>query len=1267
MSNTAPPVFFFAFANPGAQSADPLPSLNKEAADISAALATGAQNGSWEFVSSADCRRADLFETFRNNRVAVFHFGGHSNQQSLWLPRETPGNQVVDGGMLEEFLSTQSSLQLAFFNSCENQAWAAKLSARVPFVIASVCKLDDAIAGHFAAAFYGYLASGSTVDDAFSQAAGDVMGTHQSSLADWVDKYKQNPPQFRSFDEAEDFPTPAQASFPWVAVKRPGASANASWRLADIAHDPLIGLPQLVPGSYDLPPRPYVTIKGHGIRDSALFFGRSAEIRALADWALGTADPARPISLFYGQSGVGKSSLLNAGLLPRLRGQCLHAYRRRNRNLIDDLYSAIAEILAPQPPAPGAPASQASMNPAAADPAMRNSLARDWLNLPQHSLILLDQVEEAITHAIGSGNAAGEELRAFADHVRQLFSSRPPGSPARLLLSFRKEYLAEIRGCFAQGSADNAPDLLDHFWLDRLGHDAIVQVVTGAAFSRLTRDTYKIVFPEGGRLPNLIADDMLKGDSSIATILQIVLNELWDAARPDANGLHAYTLDLYEKLAIRANPLQGFYEQQLAALYTRNEGKGAAQGLELDLLFGHTSELGTSRRRSLDDLKKDYPRLAAPGSASGLDLDKLLASNKDFYLLTEPATDPGGTQADANSHSTALAHDTLAPLIRRDFALSVLPGARARRLLENRAREWAGKKKATVLDRADLRTVERGLSQMRVVTGDEQRLIQASRTARWQSLARSFVLLLLLPIAAIGYTIFWVHSERLQQQTAIDASATAIQNNDQVIAIAETLEAERIQRKDSWLLQFDPTGTNAAINKSLIDRMQKVLAFREVYRAKIDDSMVVLDRCVVTLDEKDRPLVTSRNGATVFHGYALPASLSAGDAACDPASGTIFIPDANSDSISVWHDGKTQTLQFPEPQTGPMTLGPNGAVLAYGAGPRDNPSAQFIAFLDLSTGKLSRKIPGISTGNRVAFSSTGRYLIQDSDKQGLAFLDLQQPNPAFAALTPVNAQGRAAGSVDGQEAVAFGGKGLAGGDLQIRRLGDGKLFTFDDRMAHPPDDDVEENWSGYSAVALSPDGKMLAAYSSLALGEIQLWAVPSTLDPPGSGDAQSADPAILRLRQGPKNEGSPLHLEDFSVPLGLWNLVGVSADHRFVVTAELQQIPSSGQSSDADQPKQAAYIHVWQVAPPTAQELKSIKLPYPLFDTGCQLIGNFIDDMAANTADTVLPGTGNINYTALSKACKQGAKQQNTFGRSKIDEKSSAGAKPAVRKKAADK
>src|SRR5208337_341560 len=108
-------------------------------------------------------------------------------------------------------------------------------------------------------------------------------------------------------------------------------------------------------------------------------------------------------------------------------------------------------------------------------------------------------------------------------------------------------------------------------------------------------------------------------------------------------------------------------------------------------------------------------------------LDGLFGQCKDHYLIVEAEPNPGAT-----TRSTRLAHDLLAPLVQQRFRLSVAPGQRARRLLENRAPDWRDGKNGAVLDSTDLSAVEEGAAGMRVWNADEVRLVEASRHSEEQ-------------------------------------------------------------------------------------------------------------------------------------------------------------------------------------------------------------------------------------------------------------------------------------------------------------------------------------------------------------------------------------------------------------------------------------------------------------------------------------------------------------------------------------------------------
>ena len=125
--------------------------------------------------------------------------------------------------------------------------------------------------------------------------------------------------------------SPIERGFPWDFQVRSGAERTERTSLADLAGDPLFGLPALPSAGY-LPPKPYPEpLQRFTARDAAVFFGRGSAIRVLYD--LVTSPTSRPVILYAGPTGVGKSSVLDAGLTPRLAASHRVIYVRRNADL----------------------------------------------------------------------------------------------------------------------------------------------------------------------------------------------------------------------------------------------------------------------------------------------------------------------------------------------------------------------------------------------------------------------------------------------------------------------------------------------------------------------------------------------------------------------------------------------------------------------------------------------------------------------------------------------------------------------------------------------------------------------------------------------------------------------------------------------------------------------------------------------------------------------------------------------------------------------
>ena len=668
----------------------------------------------------------DVFQDARyRNAIAVFHYGGHANGYQLLLETAAGKPDVAHAGGLATFLGQQTGLELVFLNGCSTQQQAqGLLDAGVSAVIATAQAIDDEVATGFAVRFYTGLANGSTLNTAFAEAEAAVKTA------------RGNEPRHLYYAAAQ---TEAADRWPWALYLRPGAELAAQWNLPEAADDALFGLPALP--ALDLPDGPYRNLSWYRREDAELFFGRAHAVRDL--YTRVTAADAPPLILFYGQSGVGKSSLLAAGLLPRLEQSHTVLYLRRDQTL--GLLGTLSA--APSPLAAAAP-------------------GLDWLPVEQQTgrplLVVLDQVEELYTRP----NAAlPDEMERFLAVLHDTFGDPAQRPQGKLVLGFRKEWLAEIEKQVAEVKLPRTK-----VFLERLDRRGIIEVVTGPAQVERLQQQYGLTVEDG--LAELIADDLLEDRASaIAPTLQTLLTRMWSQAKQRDDTRPRFDQNLYLDLKREGILLGDFLDRQLAAL-ARWRNEVVRSGLALDLLTYHTTPVGTAEERSAEEYTSVYHHLAQI-------LPSLVQQCKDLYLLVDPARNQP-----AQTAASRLAHDALAPLVRSRYEESDAPGQRARRILESRVVDWQSEENPgpdiTPLDRQDLKVVEAGKTGMRAWTETELRLIEASRVeqARRERLQRVLWVTAMVAVALITVSsIFgWWQWGRAKDQSAraVRAQGTAL-------------------------------------------------------------------------------------------------------------------------------------------------------------------------------------------------------------------------------------------------------------------------------------------------------------------------------------------------------------------------------------------------------------------------------------------------------------------------------------------------------------
>ncbi|CRK52945.1 conserved hypothetical protein [Rhodococcus sp. RD6.2] len=192
----------------------------------------------------------------------------------------------------------------------------------------------------------------------------------------------------------------------------------------------------------------------------AYFFGRNREIGALGNHVLDS-----PVTVLYGRSGLGKTSLLQAGLFPVLRARhLLPIYVRFDlkpdaARLVDQLRHAVCDSIRAQAPD--------AVLPSEGELLWEYLHRKDFelwsaQNYPLTPVIVLDQFEELFT----LGERVPDLVREFRDDLGDLAENRIPADLAariendegvaarfdlrsrtsKLLISLREDFLPELEG-----------------------------------------------------------------------------------------------------------------------------------------------------------------------------------------------------------------------------------------------------------------------------------------------------------------------------------------------------------------------------------------------------------------------------------------------------------------------------------------------------------------------------------------------------------------------------------------------------------------------------------------------------------------------------------------------------------------------------------------------------------------------------------------------------------------------------------------------------
>jgi type II secretory pathway predicted ATPase ExeA len=425
------------------------------------------------------------------------------------------------------------------------------------------------------------------------------------------------------------------------------------------------GVPEL-----SLPERPYKGLDAYSSADRAVFVGRNQESHRLLNRIL-----AHRITILYGESGSGKTSLLRAGVEPLLaEHRALMAVCVPKDRQLDVL---LREALA---------ASGQSRNLPAAGDAVEDMI-RQWQRVLDGPIVLaIDQFERFFLRY-----ELKEQVQA-ARLLHSLFSDR--SLDVRLILVIREDFVGRLQGMEA-----HVPGLLDvRFRLERLG-----------------RETARAAIEEPARLfgkswqPDLVETllDELEDEANGGLAppqLQIVCQALYDRAA--AQSQDEIRLADLEALG-RSEGILGSYLDQVLNSFAPDEQRRVRH-----LLGVLVSTRGVRQRLALEDLVR----------AAEMQRDNALAVLRQL-VERRLVRRYDATGRDGSESEYELAHDYLAARIARWLGDDFWAVQKLREILRQAVPAWRERDRLMGIE--DLRAVIAQQGRMRF-SDAEKRLVSAS-------------------------------------------------------------------------------------------------------------------------------------------------------------------------------------------------------------------------------------------------------------------------------------------------------------------------------------------------------------------------------------------------------------------------------------------------------------------------------------------------------------------------------------------------------------
>jgi hypothetical protein len=151
--------------------------LDEEIREIQARIRAADFRDHFDLVARWAVRPDDLLQAFNEIRPHVVHFSGHGSRTSQLVLEDKDGNAkpVAEAALVALFRHVKDNIRLVLLNACHSDTQAHAISNEIECTIGMTQGIGDEAAVTFASWFYGALAFGRSVGEAFEQGRTALM------------------------------------------------------------------------------------------------------------------------------------------------------------------------------------------------------------------------------------------------------------------------------------------------------------------------------------------------------------------------------------------------------------------------------------------------------------------------------------------------------------------------------------------------------------------------------------------------------------------------------------------------------------------------------------------------------------------------------------------------------------------------------------------------------------------------------------------------------------------------------------------------------------------------------------------------------------------------------------------------------------------------------------------------------------------------------------------------------------------------------------